>query len=131
MEANFTELLPALAQHGVRFIVVGGGAAIAHGSARLTSDVDVVYSRDSENIRNLAGALQTYKPYLRGAPPDLPFCWDENTIKSGLNFTLTTTVGDLDLLGEIAGGGSYEQLLPSSEELNVFGIRCRFVTLEK
>ena len=39
MAANFRELLPLLVRNGVRFIVVGGGAVIAHGSARLTSDV--------------------------------------------------------------------------------------------
>jgi predicted nucleotidyltransferase len=131
MEANFGEILPLLARHGVRFIVVGGGAAIAHGSARLTSDVDVVYSRDAENIRKLVDALQNHQPYLRGAPPGLPFRWDEQTIKNGLNFTLKTTLGDLDLLGEVTGGGSYEELLPFSEELAAFGIHCRFVTLER
>src|SRR5437762_5456631 len=103
MEANFGAILPLLTRYGVKFIVVGGGAAIAHGSARLTSDVDVVYSRDAENIRNLAAALQNYQPYLRGAPPDLPFRLDEQTIKNGLNFTLKTTLGDLDLLGEVTG----------------------------
>jgi predicted nucleotidyltransferase len=72
MEANFAELLPVLVQHGVRFIVIGGGAAIAHGSARLTSDVDVVYSRELQNIRNLAAALQNYAPYL------LPFSEEMN-----------------------------------------------------
>jgi len=130
MAANFSELLPLLLRHEVHFIVVGGGAAIAHGSARLTSDVDVLYARDPENIHNLAVALQGHQPYLRGAPPGLPFRWDEETIKAGLNFTLTTRAGDLDLLGEITGAGSYEALLPFSEELEVFGVRCRFVTLE-
>lgn len=73
MEPNFREILPLLLQHHVRFIVVGGGAAIAHGLARATYDVDVVYARDAENFRNLAAALQSYQPYLRGAPPGLPF----------------------------------------------------------
>ena len=86
------------------------GAAIAHGSARLTSDVDIVYSRHAENIRNLVAALQNHQPYLRGAPPDLPFRWDEQTVKNGLNFTLTTSLDDLGLLGEVTGGGSYEEL---------------------
>ena len=44
---------------------------------------------------------------------------------------MTTTAGDLDLLGEITGGGSYEELTPFSEELTAFGVRCRFVTLER
>ncbi len=131
MEPNFREILPLLLGHHVRFIVIGGGAAIAHGLARATYDVDVVYARDAENIRNLAAALQLHQPYLRGAPPGLPFRWDERTIKAGLNFTLTTTLGDLDLLGEVSGGGSYEQLFPFSEEIEVFGGRSRFVTLEK
>lgn len=131
MGPNFRRILPFLVQHKIRFIVIGGGAAIAHGMARITYDVDVVYARDIENIRNIAAALQSQKPYLRGAPPGLPFQLDEKTILAGLNFTLTTTLGDLDLLGEVAGGGSYEQLLTSTEEKEVFGVKCRFVTLEK
>jgi hypothetical protein len=67
MEANFREILPVLVRSGVRFILIGGGAAVAHGSSRLTWDVDVVYSRDVQNIRSLAVALQKYSPYLRGA----------------------------------------------------------------
>lgn len=131
MEPNFREILPLLLQHKVRFIVIGGGASIAHGLARATYDVDVVYARDAENIRNLAAALQAHQPYLRGAPPGLPFHWDERTIQAGLNFSLTTSLGKLDVLGEVSGGGNYEQLLPASEEMDVFGVRCRFVTLEK
>lgn len=131
MDPNFREILPLLLRYNVRFIVIGGGAGIAHGLARSTFDVDVVYARDTENIRNLAAALQAHQPYLRGAPPGLPFLWDEQTIQAGLNFTLTTSLGKLDLLGEVAGGGSYEQLLPTSEEKDVFDVRCRFVTLEK
>lgn len=131
MEPNFRDILPLLLKHQVRFIVIGGGAAIAHGLARATYDVDVVYARDAENIRRLAAALQGHQPYLRGAPPGLPFKWDERTIQSGLNFTLTTDLGNLDLLGEVAGGGTYERLLPFAEEKDPFGIRCQIVTLEK
>src|SRR5579885_1088213 len=116
MDPNFREILPQLIRHNVRFIVIGGGAAIAHGLARSTFDVDVVYARDAENIRNLAAALQAQQPYVRGAPSGLPFRWDERTIQAGLNFTLTTSLGKLDLLGEVAGGGRYEELLPASEE---------------
>jgi predicted nucleotidyltransferase len=131
MAPNFQGLLPLLVRNSVRFIVIGGGAAIAHGSARATYDVDVVYARDLENLNRLATALQPHQPYLRGAPPGLPFQWDVWTLQSGLNFTLTTDLGDLDLLGEVAGGGTYDKLVGASEELNAFGVRCRFVTLEK
>lgn len=131
MIANFVELLPVLHRHQVSFILIGGGAGIVHGSQRVTTDVDVVYSRSSENLSRLAEALKTHHPYLRGAPPGLPFRWDVPTIQSGLNFTLTTDLGDIDFLGEVAGGGTYEQLLPFTIELNAFGVTCRCVTLDR
>jgi predicted nucleotidyltransferase len=128
---DFEGLLKALRDGGVEFILVGGAAATAHGSARLTEDVDIVYSRGPENIVRLASALRPYAPYLRGAPPGLPFHWDVETIRRGLNFTLTTSLGSLDVFGEIAGGGSYESLLPDCIDLTVFGIRCRCLGLDR
>ncbi len=108
---DFTRLLETLVGSGVRFIVVGGVAATVHGSARLTQDLDVVYARDEDNLGRLVDALSPLQPYLRGAPKGLPFVWDVRTLRAGLNFTLTTSLGDLDLLGEIVGGGSYKQLV--------------------
>jgi len=57
---------------------------------------------------------------LRGAPADLPFTWDAKTIRNGLNFTLTTTLGDIDMLGEVAGGGIYSDLLQHSVDIEAF-----------
>jgi hypothetical protein len=128
---DFAGLLAALTDAGVRFIIVGGAAATAHGSSRLTQDIDVVYERSPENIRRLAAALAPLNPYLRGAPPGLPFVLDEKTIRNGLNFTLTTSRGDLDVLGEIAGGGGFEQLLPHTVMLSLFGHDCLCLGLDK
>jgi predicted nucleotidyltransferase len=122
-------LLKELAGHKVGFILVGGVAASLHGSSRLTQDVDVVYSRAPDNLERLVSALQHHHPYLRGAPPGLPFRWDLDRVEHGLNFTLTTDLGDLDLLGEIAGGGSYEDLLPDSIVVELFGVECRCLSL--
>lgn len=126
---DFAGLLTRLLGAGVRFILVGGVAGNVHGSARATYDIDVVYARDAENLRRLIAALDPLAPYLRGAPPGLPFQLDEQTLRAGLNFTLTTSLGDIDLLGEIIGGGNYEQLLPSTLEVTLFGSACRCVTL--
>lgn len=52
-------------------------------------------------------------------------------MKRGLNFTLTTSLGDVDLLGDIAGGGNYENLLPDSVTIELFGIRCLCLNLER
>lgn len=128
---QFEEILSRLTEAGVKFIVIGGVAGNLHGSARVTYDLDLVYSRDRENIREIANLLKPLSPYLRGAPPGLPFSFDEVTIRNGLNFTLTTTLGDLDLLGEVVGGGSYEELLPFTQVVDEHGLRFRCLTLER
>ena len=97
---NLPEILRCLTSAGVEFIIVGGAAATAHGSSRLTEDLDLVYRRTPENILRLVESLAPFDPYLRGAPRGLPFKWDMQTVSSGLNFTLTTTLGPVDLLGE-------------------------------
>jgi predicted nucleotidyltransferase len=122
-------VLRELVRNEVEFIIVGGIAAVLHGSARVTYDIDLVYRRSAENIRRLARALADFHPYLRGAPPGLPFFFDAETIEKGLNFTLTTTIGDVDVLGEVVGGGTYENIVQQSAELDAFGVRFRCVSL--
>ena len=98
---DFEAIIREFSEAGVDCVIVGGLAATVHGSARLTQDVDFVYSRAGDNIDRLVSALRPHSPYLRGAPPGLPFEWSTATIERGLNFTLTTAIGDIDLLGEI------------------------------
>ena len=114
------QMLAALSDAGVEFIIVGGVAARAHGSSRLTDDIDISY-RTPANLARVVGALAPFTPYLRGAPPGLPFDWSVGTLRAGLNFTLTTTVGAIDLLGEITGGGHYADLLPHTLTITIFG----------
>ncbi len=127
---NIEGLLRVLAASGVEFIVIGGVAATIHGSARATFDLDVVYRRSPENIRRLVEALSPYDPYLRGAPRGLPFHWDAPTVQAGLNFTLVTTLGHLDVLGEVVGGGDYDRLLPHAVALSAFGLECLYLDLD-
>lgn len=114
MSAEFQKLLPVLVRGEVDFVLVGGVAGIVHGSARVTYDVDLVYSRPDENISRLARALAPHAPCLRDVPKGL---------------TLTTDLGDLDLFDEVIGGGSYDNLLPHSVEVEAFGVRFRCVDL--
>ncbi|MEO5719987.1 MAG: hypothetical protein ABIR71_00775 [Chthoniobacterales bacterium] len=131
MDPDFDKLLPALVHGGVEFILVGGVAAVVHGAARVTYDVDLVYARSPANCERMVDALRPFAPYLRDAPPGLPFAWEPRRLRHGLNFTLTTAAGDVDLLGEIIGGGTYEQLLPHTSEIEAFAVRFRCVTLPK
>ena len=122
-------LLATLTTAGVEFIIVGGVAARAHGSARLTDDLDVSYARSPANLARIVAALSPLHPYLRGAPPGLPFDWSVATLRAGLNFTLTTSAGAIDLLGEITGGGRYDDLLPHALTLMIFGRETRLLDL--
>ena len=128
---DFRGLIRTLTDAGVQFIIVGGAAATAHGATRLTQDLDVVYERSAENVGRLVDALDSHAPYLRGAPAGLPFAFDRATVQAGLNFTLTTTLGDLDLLGEITGGGDYGALRAHTVAVELFGAECLCLNLDK
>jgi hypothetical protein len=126
---DYRKALETLRGGGVNFILIGGVAATAHGSTQLTNDLDVVYARSPDNIQRLAASLASHAPYLRGVPAGLPFKLNAATIKLGLNFTLDTDFGPLDLLGEATGGGTYEALLPDSVTLDLFDGPCLCVDL--
>jgi hypothetical protein len=128
---KFGELLRTLAAANIDFILVGGVAAAAHGSARSTQDIDVVYRRGEDNLHALLAAIGPLNPTLRGAPAGLPFHFDLNTLTAGLNFTLTTTSGWLNLAGEITGGGTYETLLPHSKCIKAFGVSFHLISLDE
>lgn len=103
---NLEAVLRALAEARVDCIIIGGVAAGLHGSVRQTSGAGFLYSRSPDNIERLVGALAGAHPYLRGAPAGLPFRWDAATVRRGLNFTPISDFGDIDLLGEVPGGGT-------------------------
>ena len=126
---DFPGLLQSLQRERVSFIVIGGAAATARGFPSVTL-LEVAYDRRPENVERLVTAIRPFKPTLRGAPEGLPFVWDERTISSGLNFTLSTSLGALDLLGEVSGGGRYEDLEKETETIRVFGVDCLCVTLD-
>lgn len=128
--AKLKQLIEALCEGGVQFVIIGGMAAVAQGVTYVTVDLDICYERSVQNCERIAAALATFQPYLRGAPPGLPFVFDAATIQAGLNFTLSTTVGDLDLIGEVAGPGTYDSVLAHSEPLELFGFTCPVLTLE-
>lgn len=96
----------------------------------MTADIDICYSRKRENLENVARALAPFRPLLRAIPDQLPFVLDVSALRSGMNFTLATEVGDVDILGEVTGMGNYEQVLKYSEEMEIFGSPCRVITLE-
>jgi hypothetical protein len=92
--------------------------------------ISISFMSAAPRIWKKSFALAAYQPYPRGAPQGLPFRWDMETLKAGLNFTLTTKLGWIDLFGEIAGGGTYDDLIESSPNIEIFGQQVRLLNLE-
>ena len=128
---DLATILPRLIEDGVEFVIIGGVAATVHGSSYITDDLDLCYARDRANLERLASSLAPVIPRLRGAPADVPFIWDAETLKHGLNFTLVTDLGNLDLLGEVAGIGTYEQARMGALLVELCGVECAVLSLDK
>lgn len=127
---NLQKALDVLREAGVEFVLIGGAAMVAQGSAQATQDLDICYERSRDNIGRLVKALAPNHPRLRGAPADIPFRFDEETIEHGLNFTLATDLGDLDLFGEVVGLGSYTAVRAASDTMQVHERDCAVLSLD-
>lgn len=123
-------LLEPLVRHGVEFVLIGGMAGIARGSTYPSYDLDVVYARSRANVSRLVAALGEIGVRLRGAPPDLTFLLDEQTIENGANFTFITPYGDLDVLADVAGIRSFEELADAAQEMEVYGVPVRVASFD-
>ena len=123
------DMLEALVRHDVRFIVVGGLAAVLHGTPVSTFDLDILYARDEENVRHLHSALRelgaVFRDDARRIEPN------ESHLSSKGHKLLITTQGLLDALGTIERGTEFDDLIADSVEMELRGVRVRVVTLER
>ena len=110
-------LLEALTQADVDFVVIGGIAGGAHGSSYPTYDLDIAYARDRANLERLAAVLRDVGAALRGAPRDLPFQLDAETLENGQHFTFSTPFGSLDILSDPDGAPAYSALAQAADNL--------------
>jgi predicted nucleotidyltransferase len=96
------EIFAALHRHGVDYVAIGGIAANAHGSRRLTLDVDIIPAPEEPNDERLAAAL------------------DE----------LPTGVDDVNALNGAPGAAPYEDLRERAIEVEVRGTPVRIASLD-
>jgi predicted nucleotidyltransferase len=117
-------VLTALARHRVRYLVVGGIAAVLHGWPGATADLDVLGAFDSENLTRLAAALQELNATGDG--------WDGDpeTIGSATAWSLDTEAGPVDLLFVLEPWGTYEELRGRAVEVFGFGVAIPIVSLD-
>ncbi len=123
-------LLQALSRNGVDFVIIGGMAGLAHGSAYPTFDLDISYARDQANLERMVAALEEVGVTLRGAPADLPFQLDARTLANGANFTFDSPHGSFDILGDPAGISSYDELRNDAWVAMIEGVEVRVASID-
>ena len=129
---SFASMLSGLTKKKVRFVVVGGVAAAAHGSSRVTNDLDICYDAEAvANIAALASLLAGWRAYPRGIEEGLTrsFIMDDRTLRNAPILILTTSEGDIDVMDRIAGVGPYDAVRQHSERISALGVRFRVLDL--
>ena len=126
----FEEIITALVAAKVRFVVIGGVAATIQGSARFTNDIDICYGTADDNIERLAALFVQWKAYLRGVKRGLPFIMDAKAFRITPVMTLTTEVGDIDVVDRVPGVGNYVAALKQSEIVEIGNVEFRSLTLD-
>lgn len=122
--------IQSLADNNVDFVVVGGVAIKIHSSGYVTLDLDFCYARTKDNLKKIVSALSQFTPRPRDFPKNLPYFFDERLLQNATNFTFETTIGDIDLLDEVAGVGTYEQVKESSDIFEIYERDIRVLSVE-
>lgn len=120
----------SLVENAVEFVIIGGVAIKLHSSGYLTEDFDFCYSRSRENLRRLVAALSPFEPRPRGFPVELRYFFDERALNNTTDFTFETSIGDIDLLGEVAGVGSFQEVKDRSVEFEIYGHQVKALSLD-
>lgn len=127
---TFSQILQRLTDAGLEFVIVGGYAAVAHGSSYLTRDVDICTVLTDENVAKLRRALADWNPKHRMTPQRLSFLQYPPLGQPLKNLYLQTDTGVIDILTSVLGVGDFDRLKSRAEEVEVEGRRYLLISLE-
>jgi hypothetical protein len=119
-EVDLSAIIEGLVKADVKFILVGGLAAVIQGAPITTMDVDIVHSRSSENISNLISFLKSIDAIYR-RPDDKMIVPKAQDFSERGHVLLSTCLGPLDVLAYIEEGKTYEDLLRHTIEIRFRG----------
>ena len=126
---DLSALLEGLIETDIKFILVGGLAAVVQGAPVTTMDVDIVHNQSSENISKLFAFLKSIGAFYRR--PDDKVIRPKEEDFSGMGHALfTTRLGPLDVLAVIEEGKAYEDLLEHTVEIEFRGHVLRVLGLK-
>lgn len=130
MEQRTDELLKALAEAGVEFVVVGGVAANLHGSSQTTRDFDVLAPLTADNCRKILAALSPFSPRFYQTLGKPPVDRSAEQLAQFKNLYFLTDLGIIDLLGTLPPVGDYQTVASRAVSITLFGIECRVLSLD-
>jgi hypothetical protein len=123
------QLLQLLTAKGVDFVLIGGYAAVLHGSPRVTQDLDVCYATEPANLQILGSVLVDLRARLHGVEDEVPFVPDERALAAVELLTVDTDLGKLDLMAHPAGAPSYARLRAGAAIYDVGGFVVRVASI--
>ncbi len=131
MELDLSRLLEVLDRHKVAYVLIGGLAAVYHGSPFPTEDADITPQADRANLTRLAAALEELDARIRtdAEPGGLPFKCDATSLAAVNMLDLTTSAGDLDLTFEPAGTSGYDDLRRDASPAELYGVTVQIASL--
>ena len=112
---HLTEILKQLHHAKVEFSLIGGLASRHYGVTLVTEDVDICARFTPENLRRIESAVKDFHPRHRLTANKLPLELNDDLFRQLKNIYLTTDIGILDCLGEVAGIGDFDAVLKNSE----------------
>ena len=122
-ELDLPRLLSVLHRHQVRYVLIGGLAAVYHGSPFPTEDADITPATGADNLQRLSAALVDLEARIRteSVPDGLPFAHDAESLAAASTWNLTTQAGDLDISFTPDGTTGYGDLAREAEPANLYG----------
>jgi hypothetical protein len=127
---DLNSLLARLIRHEVDFVIVGGYAAVAHGSTLVTMDVDICCDFSPANLLRLQAALRDLHPVHRMTPKRLPLVLTARSCASLKNLYLDTDGGQLDCLSAVLGIGDFNAVKRRSVEIGLPFGHCHLLAID-
>jgi predicted nucleotidyltransferase len=124
------EILRRLVERGVDFVVIGGIAAVLHGSARNTFDLDISLATDDANLTALGDVLTALGARLEGVDDDVPFVPDARTLRQTELLRLVTSLGELDVLVRLPGAPAYPDLRRNADRYDLGGFNVSVASID-
>ncbi len=128
---DLKKLLKLLLENDIDFVLIGGFAAVVHGSTLVTQDLDICSSMSVENIEKLRSILKDYNPVHRmNRAANLSFTDHPESLEGINNIYLDTDLGILDILSATEPAGDFQTIKKNSIQIEIYGHICNVISID-